>query len=372
VPVPDGELPLLLPEDGYQLLPSDGRSPLATAEDWVSVPCPRCGGPASRDTDTMDTFVDSSWYFLRYPGMRFAQGPFNPAAVRRWLPVTDYIGGRDHATGHLIYARFITKVLHDLGLIDFVEPFARLTNQGHVTMNGRAMSKSLGNLVDLRGQIARYGPDAVRVTMLFAGPPGDDIDWADVSQGGAVKFLNRVGQLAAEVGARLPPYPRSSESDLRRQVHRLVAEVTAMMECRRFNVAIAKLMKLTSVLRRAAKNDPAVREGTELLVRMLSCFAPFTAEEAWERLGHGPSVVDAGWPEADPALAARETATCVIQVNGKVRERLEVPADIDGGALLERALALPRVAEEAARGEIVRTVVRPPRIVNVVVRPRRP
>jgi leucyl-tRNA synthetase len=199
--------------------------------------------------------------------------------------------------------------------------------------------------------------------MLFAGPPGDDVDWADVSPAGAVRFLRRVEGLAADVGARPVPY---RQNDLRREVHRLVAEVTALMEARRFNVAIARLMTLTAMLRAAEKDDPAVREGAELLVRMLSCFAPFTAEEAWERLGHGPSVVDAGWPVADPALVARETATCVIQVNGRVRDRAEVPADIDGPALL--ALALARVAREIAGGEVVRTVVRPPRIVNVIVR----
>ena len=187
VPVPDEELPVRLPESGYLLRSGDGRSPLASCGSWVRVECPRCGGPAERDTDTMDTFVDSSWYFLRQPNPEYTTGPFDPDAVARWLPVHEYFGGREHATGHLVYARFITKALYDMGLVPFTEPFRRLTNQGQVVMNGKAMSKSRGNLVELADQIERYGPDAVRVTMVFAGPPEDDIDWADVSPAGAVK-----------------------------------------------------------------------------------------------------------------------------------------------------------------------------------------
>ncbi len=280
--------------------------------------------------------------------------------------VTDYIGGPEHATGHLVYARFLTKALHDLGLVDFTEPFRRLTTQGHVLMGGRAMSKTLGNLVDLRERIARHGPDAVRLTMLFAGPPEDDVDWADVSPTGSVKFLARVSRLAADVGASIP----AGRTEARRDVHRLVAEATTRMEGRRFNVVIATLMRLTSLLRKAfdgGETGGAVREGTEMLVRMLSCFAPFTAEEAWERLGHGPSVVDAGWPVADPGLAARDTVTCVVRVNGKVRDRLEVPTGIDEKTLLRQALAAPGVAGEVARGDLLRSVVRPPRIVNLLV-----
>jgi leucyl-tRNA synthetase len=372
VPVPDDQLPLLLPESGYQLRPSDGRSPLATAEDWVATTCPRCGEPARRDTDTMDTFVDSSWYFLRYVSPHYTDGPFDPAAVRRWLPVSDYIGGKEHATGHLMYARFLTKALHDMGMLDFTEPFSRLTTQGQVIMGGKAMSKTLGNLVNLQEQIALHGPDAVRLTMLFAGPPEDDIDWADVSPTGAVKFLARVWRVATDVGARIPVGTAPADSDLRREVHRLVAEATTLMEGRRFNVAIAALMKLTSTLRKAVDagtaEDGSLREGTEMLVRMLSCFAPFTAEEAWERLGREASVVDSGWPVADPKLAARDTTTCVIQVNGKIRDRVDVPTDIDEDTLLQQVLATPKIAAELAAGTLVKSIVRPPRIVNLVVR----
>jgi leucyl-tRNA synthetase len=262
-----------------------------------------------------------------------------------------------------MYARFVTKALYDLGLLTFTEPFTRLINQGQVIMDGRAMSKSLGNLVDLRDQIDRYGPDAVRVTMVFAGPPEDDIDWANVSPTGAVKWLARVWRLTAE----LPRRP-SGEPDpgLRTAVHSLIAATTAAMDGRRLNVAIARLMELTTVLRRAVKTDPAVREGAEALVRMLSCFAPFTAEEGWHRLGHPPSVSDTGWPAADPALLVRDTVVCVVQVDGKVRDRLDVPPGVDTDDL--HALALGSDAVRAWLGDtaIRRVIVRPPNLVNIV------
>ncbi|MFD7646074.1 leucine--tRNA ligase [Streptomyces albidoflavus] len=373
VPVPDGQLPVRLPESGYELRPQSGVSPLASAAEWVATDCPRCGGRAERDTDTMDTFVDSSWYFLRYPNPHYTGGPFDPEGVRRWLPVDEYVGGKEHATGHLMYARFMTKVLYDLGMVDFVEPFTRLTNQGQVIMDGKAMSKSLGNLVNLQDQIARYGPDAVRVTMVFAGPPEDDIDWADVSPAGSVKWLARVWRLCGDVTA--PPTGTAGDGDLplRRQTHRLVAEATRLMEHKRFNVAVARLMELTSTLRKAVDNgpgpaDPAVREGAEALARMLSCFAPFTAEEAWERLGGAASVIEHGWPEADPALAAEQQVTCVVQVAGKVRARLEVDPEIGEDELKALALASPKVAEVLGGAEVARVIVRPPALVNVVPR----
>jgi leucyl-tRNA synthetase len=368
VPVPDEQLPVLLPESGYQLRPEGGRSPLESAESWVAVDCPGCGGPARRDTDTMDTFVDSSWYFLRYPNPDYADGPFDPAGVARWLPVNEYIGGREHATGHLMYSRFITKALYDLGMVTFTEPFRRLTNQGQVVMNGRAMSKTLGNLVDLQEQIGRYGPDAVRVTMVFAGPPEDDIDWADVSPTGAVKWLARVWRLTRELPDRAAGEP---DPQVRRAVHRLIADATAAMDGRRLNVAIARLMELTNVLRRAADGgtgaaDPAVREGVEALVRMLSCFAPFTAEEGWQRLGGDAPVSAAGWPEAEAALLVEESVTCVVQINGKVRERLEVPAAIGDDDLRALVLAADRVRGLLGDAAIDRVIVRPPRLVNIV------
>ncbi len=340
VPVPDEQLPVALPTSGFNLRPEGGQSPLESAEEWVAVACPRCGGAARRDTDTMDTFVDSSWYFLRYPNPIYTDGPFDPAGVQRWLPVDEYIGGREHATGHLMYARWLTKALYDLGMVPFTEPFTKLTSQGQVILNGKAMSKTLGNLVNLQEQISAYGPDAVRVTMLFAGPPEDDIDWADVSPTGAVKWLARVWRLSGD----LPPQAGgTADQQLRRRVHRLTADATAAMEARRLNVAVARLMELTNVLRRAVDGrpgaaNPAVREGAEALVTMVSCVAPFTAEEAWQRLGHEPSVCVNAWPAVDPRLLVEDTATCVVQINGKVRDRLEVPADISEAELRQLAL----------------------------------
>ncbi|MGE5765033.1 MAG: leucine--tRNA ligase [Mycobacterium leprae] len=370
VPAPDGDLPVRLPETGYSLRAAGGLSPLASAVDWVRTACPRCGGDAERDTDTMDTFVDSSWYYLRYVSPDDERRPFARAQVDRWLPVDQYVGGVEHAILHLLYSRFVVKALYDAGVVGFPEPFLALVNQGQVIMNGAAMSKSRGNLVDLQEELAKYGPDAVRLTMLFAGPPEDDIDWADVSPTGSVKWLARVWRLAGDVASSPGVDPRRGDATLRRGVHRLVAEVTSLAEGYRFNVAIARLMELTTLLRRAidgrAGGDPAVREGAEALVRMLSIFAPFVAEECWERLGRRPSVVHAGWPAADPALAAVQTATCVVQVAGKVRDRLEVAASVGEEELRALALSSPAVAR-ALDGRAVRTVVvRPPKLVNVV------
>jgi len=373
VPVPDEDLPVRLPESGYTLRPADGRSPLASATDWVKVDCPTCGSEARRDTDTLDTFVDSSWYFLRFPNPEFDNGPFDPAGVQRWMPTAVYIGGKEHAILHLLYARFLTKVLHDAGMVGFVEPFTRLVNQGQVIMHGKSMSKSLGNLVNLQEQIAANGSDAVRVTMLFAGPPEDDIDWADVSPSGSARWLGRVLRLAEDVAER-PSDAAEADTALRKEVHKLIAAVTAQMEDRRLNVAIARLMELTSVLRKAIDSGagpamPAVREGVEALARMLSCFAPFTAEEAWERLGRPASVSEHGWPRADPALLVEELVTCVVQVDGKVRDRLEVPPDIDPAELQRRVLSAERISD-LVRDRTIRTViVRAPRLVNVVLAP---
>jgi leucyl-tRNA synthetase len=378
VPVPEEELPVRLPERGYELRPEGGLAPLATAGEWVHVACPGCGGPARRDTDTMDTFVDSSWYYLRYPSAGRTDVAFDPAATRRWLPVAQYVGGVEHAILHLLYSRFVTKALHDMGLLDFVEPFEALTNQGQVIMAGSAMSKSKGNLVTLAEEIARHGPDAVRLTMLFAGPPEDDIDWADVSPTGSRKWLARVWRLAADVGEAGPgdgpARPGAGDPQVRAAVHRLVDDATGLAERKRFNVAVARLMELTSLLRRAvdtgglarAESAAAIREGTEALVRMLTVFAPFTAEEAWSRLGHPPSVVQAGWPEADPALLATETVTCVVQVAGKVRDRFEVPVGVGEEELRAAALGSAAVTRALDGRSVRQVVVRPPGLVNIV------
>jgi leucyl-tRNA synthetase len=375
VPVPEEELPVRLPESGYELRPEGGRSPLQTAEEWLVVDCPRCGERGTRDTDTMDTFVDSSWYYLRYPSVREQAVAFDPEETHRWLPVDEYIGGAEHAILHLLYSRFVTKALYDMGLVHFTEPFRALTNQGQVIMAGAAMSKSKGNLVNLQEEIAANGADAVRLTMLFAGPPEEDIDWSDVSPTGSRKWLARVWRLAADIGGAGRETPvAGGDASIRSAVHRLVAEATNLADRKRFNVVVARLMELTSLLRRAVDEGAlgrpagaaAVREGALAMVRMLAIFAPFTAEEAWSLLGNPPSVMQGGWPEVDPALVAEESVTCVVQVAGKVRDRLEVPAGIGEDELRAAALASPAV-QRALDGREVRTViVRAPRLVNVV------
>jgi leucyl-tRNA synthetase len=372
VPVPDEQLPVVLPDLRGQDLAPKGVSPLAAATDWVNTECPKCGGPAKRDTDTMDTFVDSSWYFLRYCSPHYEHGPFEVDAVRRWSPVDLYVGGVEHAILHLLYSRFFVKVLNDMGMLDFAEPFTRLMNQGQVINQGRSMSKSLGNGVDLGVQLAAHGVDAIRLTMVFASPPEDDIDWADMNPDASVKFLGRVARLAAEAGAVAPGQPaRAGDLELRKVTHRTIDEVTRLVEATRLNVAVARLMELASATRRTIDSgpgaaDPAVREAAETLAVLLSLFAPYTAEECWELLGHQPSVALVGWPAADPELLVQDLVTCVVQVSGKVRDRLQVPPGIGEDELRTLALAAPGVIRSLA-GRGVRTViVRAPKLVNIV------
>jgi leucyl-tRNA synthetase len=381
VPVPEDQLPVVLPDlRGADLAPR-GVSPLAAATDWVNVECPKCGGAALRDTDTMDTFVDSSWYQFRYCSPHYAEGPFEPGDVARWAPVDLYVGGVEHAILHLLYARFFTKVLQDMGLVEFGEPFSRLMNQGQVINGGKAMSKSLGNGVDLGEQIALFGVDAIRLTMIFASPPQDDIDWADVNPDAMVKFLGRVWRIASDVSAAGDlgsPAAGDGDLDLRRFTHRIVDEVTRQVAGYHLNVAVARLMELVSATRKAIDSgpgaaDPAVREAAEALAVMLSLFAPYTAEECWEALGGPdraqsaiPSVARTAWPAADPALLVQESVTCVVQVNGKVRDRLEVSPEVGEDELRELALAAPGVARSLTGLAVQRVVVRPPKLVNIV------
>ena len=375
VPVPEEQLPVELPYlRGADLVPK-GVSPLAAAADWVNVECPKCGGPARRDTDTMDTFVDSSWYQFRYCSPGYEGGPFRSEDVNRWAPVDLYVGGVEHAILHLLYARFFTKVLQDMGLLSFGEPFTRLINQG------KAMSKSLGNGVDLGEQIGLYGVDAIRLTMIFASPPQEDIDWADRNPDAMVKFLGRVWRIAAEVAAAGTAAGDAAagagDQGLRRVTHRVIDEVTRQVENNHLNVAVARLMELVSATRKAIDSgpgaaDPAVREAAEALAVMLSLFAPYTAEECWAVLDGPvgpsgvPSVARTAWPAADPALLVQESVTCVVQVNGKVRDRLEVSPGITEEELHALATAAPGVTRALAGLEVKRVVVRPPKLVNIV------
>ena len=371
VPVPVDQLPVVLPDlKGADLSPK-GVSPLAAAEDWVNVECPTCGGKAKRDSDTMDTFVDSSWYYLRYPTPNDESQPFDVAAVRRWGPVDQYVGGVEHAILHCLYARFVTKALHDMGYLDFIEPFSALMNQGEVRNQGKGMSKSLGNGVDLGEQIATYGVDAVRLTLVFAGPPEDDIDWADLSPGGSLRFLQRAWRLSGDVASDPGTDPVGGDEALRKVTHRVVHDATQLLEDFRFNVVVARMMELVNATRKAIDSgpgaaDPAVREAVEAVAVILSLVAPYTAEEMWERLGHQPSVAKAGWPVVDEALLVQDSVTCVVQVQGKLRARLEVSPDVAADELEQLARADSAVVRAIGDATIRTVIVRPPKLVNFV------
>ena len=371
VPVPEDQLPVLLPpSDGLDMKPK-GTSPLGGATDWVNVPCPTCEGPATRDTDTMDTFVDSSWYFLRFLDPSLDSAPFDVDAAKQWMPVDQYVGGVTHAILHLLYSRFFTKVLFDLGYVDFTEPFTRLLNQGMVVMNGSAMSKSRGNLVRLSDELAENGVDAIRLSMVFAGPPEDDVDWADLSATGRASSWRVHGDCPVTSRRHRASTPPTGDVALRKATHRALSDGAHAVETFRFNSLVARTMELVNSTRKAIDSgpgaaDPAVREAVEAVAIMLSIVVPYTSEEMWARLGHQPSVARAGWPAVDESLLVEDSVTCVVQVAGKVRARLEVSPDATEDELRELAMADPNV-QRALDGRDVRTViVRAPKLVNIV------
>ncbi|MDQ3991128.1 MAG: leucine--tRNA ligase [Actinomycetota bacterium] len=361
VPVPEEDLPVLLPED-VDFSPT-GESPLAGHEAFVNVDCPRCGGPARRETDTMDTFVDSSWYYLRYCSPGEEDRIFDLEEVARWMPVDQYIGGIEHAILHLLYSRFITKVLHDTGLVPFREPFPNVLNQGMVIMQGAKMSKSKGNLVEPMPLVERWGADTVRVTMLFAGPPEDDVDWATVSPAGAHSWLGRVWRAVNDAAGREGDDP----PQLRAVTHRTVKRVTELMERFRFNVVVARLMELTGEIRSALDAGHAAGQAARALVLLLAPIAPFIAEELWrEALGGTESVHRQRWPSYDEALARQDEVTMVVQVDGKVRDRITVPAEIGAEEAERLARASDNVQRALAGREVARVIARPPKLVNLV------
>jgi leucyl-tRNA synthetase len=373
VPVPAEQLPVELPSaDGLDLKPK-GTSPLGGATDWVNVACPNCGIPAKRDTDTMDTFVDSSWYFLRYLSPNSTTEAFPKQAAKDWAPVDQYVGGVTHAILHLLYARFFTKVLHDLGHIDFEEPFTRLLNQGMVLMGGSAMSKSRGNLVRLSDQLDEHGVDAIRLTMAFAGPPEDDIDWADVSPAGSAKFLARAWRTANDVTSSVGIDFTAGNAELRKATHSFLRDFAAAIEGFKFNVGVAKLMELVNALRKAIDgapggDDPAVREAAETVAKALSLFAPYTAEDMWAALGHKPGVALAGLAEADLSLLSESSTVAIAQVDGKVRDKFEVSMDISEADLRELALNSEAVKRAIGDKSIANVIVRAPKLVNIATK----
>ncbi len=373
-PVSESELPVRLPSsEGLDLKPK-GSSPLGAATEWGTVVDPDTGETWTRDPDTMDTFVDSSWYYLRFLSAQDNTQAFDPAEAKRWGPIDQYAGGVEHAILHLLYSRFITKVLFDLGFLDFQEPFTSLLNQGMVLQDGAKMSKSKGNLVEFASELSAHGADALRVTLAFAGPPEDDIDWADVSVQGSAKFLARAWRVANDVTSEPGVDVSTGDLALRRHTHRLLADAPGLVEHYKFNVLVARLMDQVNVTRKAIDSgagaaDPAVRESAEAVAIILSLFAPYAAEDMWALLGHQPTVALQVWPDADPALLVEDEITLVVQVDGKVRDRLTLPASVSEADAEAAARASESVQRAIGDRQIVNVVVRVPKIVSIATKP---
>jgi leucyl-tRNA synthetase len=369
VPVPEEDLPVLLPPDA-QFRP-DGVSPLTYHEGFLHTRCPACGGLARRETDTMDTFVDSSWYFLRYLSPKFERGPYDKADSAEWLPVHQYTGGIEHACMHLLYARFFVKACRDLGIVDVGEPFTRLFNQGMILgEDNEKMSKSRGNVVDPDALVSEIGADAVRLFLMFIGPWELGGPWNSRGIEGVNRFLQRVWAVVREPNRRdAPPLTEEGARDLRRQVHKTVRQVTGDFERFAFNTALARLMELTNALMKSSAGGlaDAYREAQRVLVSLLAPMAPHMAEELWEALGETESVHLAPWPAYDEALARDDVITLVVQVNGKVRDKLEAPAGIDEAAAREIALASERVRQALQDKAIRKAIYVPGRLLNLVV-----
>ena len=368
VPVPDDQLPVLAPDD-VEFRPT-GESPLRFHEGFLRTACPTCGQPATRETDTMDTFVDSSWYFLRFADSENTEAPFDRDVVAHWLPVDQYIGGIEHAILHLMYARFFTKALADLEVApkELREPFARLFTQGMIRMGGSKMSKSKGNLVAPAKYFDTIGADALRLFHLFVGPPADDVDWGEQTDeviDGCGRFLNRVWRLAtgevAPVEGAKPP-----AGDLERDTHRLVAKVSEDYDRWSYNTAVAACMEFTNLLYKHAQAGAGVGDAVDKLLLLMAPMTPHVTAELWERRHPGEHVHTQAWPTFDPALAAALTVTMVVQVNGKVRDRIEVDAGIDEAGMEALALASPKVQAALDGASPRKVIARPPRLVNLV------
>ncbi len=369
VPVPEDDLPVLLPEDA-EFKPT-GESPLNYNEGFLNTYCPLCGADARRETDTMDTFVDSSWYFLRYSSPHFSDGPFDPDAMKLWNPVDQYTGGAEHAVMHLLYARFFTKALRDIGLLDFGEPFLRLYNQGHIIADRQKMSKSRGNVVTPDPYVESLGADVVRIYLMFLGPWSQGGEWSDNGINGMSRWINRVWEIAQRDASGLTNGDAAASQDLVRATHKTIRKVTEDMERFHFNTALASLMEFTNAMS-AAWESEKIDAGTwdravNSLLLLLAPAAPHVTEELWERRGNAYSIHNQPLPAWDPALAADDEITLVIQVNGRVRDRLTVPADIAEDDAKRLALESPRVQAYTTGKEIRQLVYVPGRLVNVVV-----
>jgi len=390
VPVPEDQLPVLLPEDIDFMPRGDGKSPLAASDKFVNVDCPACGGKAHRDTDTMDTFVDSSWYFLRYLSPDDDAKAFDTDIVNNWLPVDQYIGGIEHAILHLVYSRFIVKFLHDRQLISFDEPFGSLFTQGMITRNGAKMSKSAGNTIDPKPLLEKYGADTVRVYTLFIGPPEKDAEWNDRAVEGASRFVNRVWRLYANYSEILETDPDSpgvepdSLTEIQKSLYRKTQQTTDRVKrdilggSFHFNTAISALMELVNEIHLYIDKDPEFasggqpayelfRDSIRTLMLLLAPMAPHMCEEIWERLGHKESIFLQRLPEPDPAWLKGDIYTLVVQVNGKVRSRIEAEQSATRESLERLALADEKIREFIAGRDIRKVIVVPGRLVNIVV-----
>ncbi len=383
VPVPDEQLPVLLPQS--MSVSGKGQSPLANAPEFVRATCAKCAGPARRETDTMDTFIDSSWYFYRYTDPRNSRAPFDPAIVRYWFPIDQYIGGIEHAILHLLYSRFFCRVMKDLGLVDHSEPVARLFTQGMVQKGGVAMSKSKGNIVGAEEMAKQYGCDTGRLYTLFAAPPEKDLEWSEQGIEGCSRFLHRVHRLVARHAERLRgvavgnPGPAdlasatAKEKALLRKAHQTLRRVTHDFDVRwHFNTSVALIMELANELQKQEpleqEASPAVvKEVFELMTLMLAPMAPHLAEELWEMLGHAEGLSSATWPAFQAHLAEEEQIEVVIQINGRVRGKLLIEPGLSADQLLERALADARIAQLTANQRVLKKVVVPDKLVNLVV-----
>ncbi len=380
VPVPDKDLPVLLPED---VSFSGEGNPLETSKVFGNVDCPECGGQAKRETDTMDTFIDSSWYFFRYTDSSYEKGPFNPAEAEYWMPVDQYIGGIEHAILHLLYARFFTKALRDLGLTEADEPFRRLLTQGMVIKDGAKMSKSMGNVVPAEDMLSRYGADTARMFILFASPPDKELDWSDKGVEGSFRFLSRVHRLITENSDLLKEdFAEDITSDddktgqLRHAIHKSIKKVTEDISGRfQFNTAISAIMELVNETQKFLADGEIVEksgraaagEAARTIIKLIAPFAPHLAEELWDVLGLPYSILSQKWPVFDPELASASTLEIVVQVNGKVRARFEAAADSEKEYLESQALALPRIQELLEGKTLAKSVVIPGRLVSLVV-----
>jgi leucyl-tRNA synthetase len=381
VPVPEKDLPIVLPENVDITL--TGGSPLGKVEEWVNTACPKCGRPARRETDTMDTFVDSSWYFYRYTDPTVDTAPVDPKTIAYWFEIDQYIGGVEHAILHLIYSRFWTKMMRDLGLVANSEPVARLFTQGMIIKDGAKMSKSLGNLVIPDDMIARYGADATRMYTLFATSPDRELDWQDAGVDGISRFLSRVYRFFS-VTHSCPAQPQPADRRVLRKLHQTIRRISEDFDGRwHFNTSIAALMELLNLVleersgggadeaaieKRAFLSAGALKALQRNFVLMLHPFAPYLAHELWERLGEKSNLLREPWPKYDPALAKEDEIEIVVQVNGKIRDRLFVPADSSSEELRRLAIAAPRVQATLDGKKVVKAIVVPGKLVNIVVR----